>query len=94
MQLGHEPTPYKKKRGKRPPKKANHKHVYEPVIGVLKDSTSIPLPSKRCKICGKTQIVNTYYYEEVDGNPRFHRMMDLEEVTKKYPKLEIVEVEF
>lgn len=93
MQLGHEPTPYRKKRGKRPPKKSDHKHEYEEVIGILKDF-DMPMPSKRCKICGKTEIVHMHYTEKAEKYPRAYRALSLEEVIEKFPNLEVVEVKF
>lgn len=92
MQLGHEPTPHKKKSKKRPLKKSDHKHLYEDAIGIDDDS-SIPMQSKRCIICGKTKIVTFYYSEKVEGE-RFYSILSLEEVKAKYPDLPIVEVTF
>lgn len=92
MQLGHEPTPYKKKKIKRPPKKSDHKHIYKDVIGIVEDDYFAPMPCKKCTICGKTEIVHLHYAEKTSDHLKLYRALSLEEIKEKFPELEIVNI--
>lgn len=84
--------PYKKKKKKKAPKKSNHKHKYEKVIGVFKSNKgSHVMPAKECIICGKVEKEGIFFSIREKENC-FHKvLLNLDEVRKTFPDLRVVE---
>lgn len=58
---------YRKKRGRKPPKKADHKHEYEPVIFEYTFEGVGYCAGSRCKTCGKLRLGFPVGYDRPGG---------------------------
>lgn len=94
---------HRKKSKKKPPKKANHKHEYEPVIleyenrhGKLSTEKGFEPAidyslGKRCKICGDWKL--THFWDSIPLDNGCHLMVSGKDIITKNPDLPIVYVE-
>lgn len=97
---------HRKKRVKKAPKKADHKHEYIDFIGRKKkeyfdslvghkgESEYAYVPIKKCSICGKIENTHFAFTKEIVSNGRKYRQMlfELEDIKKEYPELDIVDM--
>lgn len=92
-------TPYRKKRVKKTPKKANHRHTYEPVIlsyfnqnkNFSRETGFVggmdTCPGSRCTICGRVEYG---FPKDYEAEPYLWYYKD--DLLVKYPGLPVVEV--
>ena len=98
-------TPYRSRKSKRKPtKKANHKHEYEPVVLQYWNRYMRVTPEqgwyggweecggKRCVHCGRLEIGFPDGFEPTETRRYFWPMNQLGDICVKYPNLEIVRV--
>lgn len=86
--------PYKSKK-KKTVKKSNHKHDYEKVIGQMDTENSDRLHyviAKKCKICGKVEIVDYFITVPVSNKPLRRLVSVLDEIKELYPNLQVVQI--
>ena len=87
----------RKKKTKPPKKKANHKHIYKPVL--LKEewsskyswiSNQVPhyCLGEKCEICGKINLVKYFITEKREDGT--YLSLNSKEILKKYSDLEII----
>ena len=88
---------YRKKRTTKPPKKADHTHIYSDCIGrrTLKKSES-PNPfiyffAKKCSVCGKMSGSHSLFTEDCE-NGCCRMLVKIEEIKLKYPDLDVVDI--
>ena len=76
---------YKKKSKHKPVQKAKHKHTYK--ICLIKDEHGNYYKTEYCTICYKRGDINYFEYEQ--SSPQIFRMLDNDEVKRKYKDLEV-----
>ena len=91
-------TPYKKKKVKNIPKKADHKHEFKPFIGIIpaeQDKTfhrEHRVIAEECTICGKQRIKQYFITIPSKDNLPFRTMISgLDEIKGLYPEYEVKE---
>lgn len=86
---------HRKKKKKKSPKKSNHKHLYEIVIG---KSTSkynkeriLGYKYRRCSVCDKLDFVGYFTTDRKVNIGHSQLVMEINEVVKEFPHLEVVD---
>lgn len=87
-------TPYRKKKDKKSPKKANHKHNFVPFIAYGKDKSfgkTHYMIAEECSVCQKRRV-QQYFVTVPEKDRPFRRMVTtLEEMKEVFPDYEVKE---
>lgn len=87
---------YRKKRNKKTPKKADHKHEYTERIGKVTDPNGDVhyYPVKICSVCGRITGSGMLFFREIKGEGSIagQFLFKLEDIRNEHPDLKIINV--
>lgn len=90
------PTPkYRKRKVKRSPRKAKHKHIYiKKIAKIVRDDEFVSYyPVNICEKCGKVRWSNMFFFKPREEDESYYEMLThLEDIQKYYSDLEVIEI--